>query len=162
MVQCKRKSDGAGSAIKEGAVHCPSGMRLSRCLDAVTVGAMVWGVKRKHRGIAAALALLGVAFYALLLPWHLTSQFQIQLHRTDVGQFAGAMCSSDGSSPAMPATGCPICKGLAAFQPALAPPGIAALPVMPHATPVHAALRDDAVGAAVPAHRSRGPPVLPA
>ena len=123
---------------------------------------MVWGVKRTRRSVAAAVALLGVAFYALLLPWHLTSQFRGQLYQADIGEFAGAMCLGNGSSPAMPATGCPVCKGLAAFQLALAAPGMAALPAMPHATPVLAALRDDAVGAAVPAHRSRGPPLLSA
>ena len=61
---------------------------------AATVAAMVWGVQRKHQRIAAALALLGVAFYALLLPGHLTSQFNAQLYKADVGMFADAMCLS--------------------------------------------------------------------
>jgi hypothetical protein len=120
---------------------------------------MVWGVKRTHRKTAAALALLGVAFYALLLPWHLTSQFSAQLYRADVGMFAEAMCSPDGSNPAMPATGCPICKGLAAFQLALAAPDAALLPVMPHAAPVLVVKQDDVAGVAVPTPRSRGPPL---
>lgn len=125
---------------------------------------MVWGVQRTHRRVAAALALLGIAFYTLLLPWHLTSQFAAQLYRADVGIFADAMCTSNGgdrSDPAAPKTSCPICKGLAAFQLAVAPAAAIALPAAPAGTPLLAVVRDDVAGAAVPAPRSRGPP-LPA
>jgi hypothetical protein len=121
---------------------------------------MMWGVKRTHRKTAAALALLGVAFYALLLPWHLTSQFSAQLYRADVGMFADSMCSPDGSNPALPASNCPICKGLAAFHLALATPDAALLPAMPHASPVLTIVQDDVAGVAVPHPRSRGPPPL--
>lgn len=121
---------------------------------------MVWGVKRTHRTTAAALALLGVAFYALLLPWHLTSQFSLQLHRADVGMFADAMCTPGGSNPAMPATSCPICKGLAAFQLALAPPDAMVLPEPPLAAPLAVVVRDDVADLAIPSPRSRGPPSL--
>jgi hypothetical protein len=131
---------------------------LSHANSAFTLGPMVWGVQYKRRRIAAALALLGVAFYALLLPWHLTSQFSAQLYRADVGMFADAMCATDGSNPAMPASSCPICKGLAAFQLALATPDAALLPVMPHAAPVLAIAQDDVAGVAAPHPRSRGPP----
>lgn len=119
---------------------------------------MVWDVKRKHKRIAAALALLGVAFYVLLLPWHLTSQFSIQLQQAEAGMFAGSMCLSEGSAPAMPATSCPICKGLAAFHMALADPGTFALPEMAHSAPVAAVLRDDVAELSVPRPNSRGPP----
>jgi hypothetical protein len=121
---------------------------------------MVWGVQRKHRRIAAALALLGVAFYALLLPWHLTSQFSQQLYRADAGIFADSMCTSDGSNPAMPATSCPICKGLAAFQLAMSPTEATALPVVPHAVAVLTSVRDDVAALAPPRPHSRGPPLL--
>jgi hypothetical protein len=121
---------------------------------------MVWGVQRRHRRIAAALALLGVAFYALLLPGHLTSQFNAQLHKADVGMFADALClSGDEDGKPMPATSCPICKGLAAFQMAMVPPEATVLPVMPHASAVIAALKDDVARAAIPPPRSRGPPL---
>ena len=125
---------------------------------------MVWGVKRTHRRVAAALALLGVAFYPLLLPWHLTSQFAAQLYRADVGIFADAMCTSNGSDrsdPAAPKTSCPICQGLAAFQLAVAPAAAVVLAVEPAGKPVLVAVRDDVAGATVPTPRSRGPP-LPA
>jgi hypothetical protein len=127
---------------------------------AANVGSMVWGVQSKHRRIAAAFALLGVAFYALLLPGHLTSQFNAQLYKADVGMFADAMCLSGehGSKP-MPATSCPICKGTAAFQLAMTPPELATLPVMPHAAPVLASMQDDVAGVLIPAPRSRGPPL---
>jgi hypothetical protein len=131
---------------------------LSHANSAFTLGPMVWGVQYKRRRIAAALALLGVAFYALLLPGHLTSQFSAQLYRADVGMFADAMCATDGFNPAMPASSCPICKGLAAFQLALATPDAALLPVMPHAAPVLAIAQDDVAGVAAPHPRSRGPP----
>jgi hypothetical protein len=106
------------------------------------------------------LALLGVAFYVLLLPWHLTSQFSAQLYRADAGMFADSMCSPDGSNPALPASNCPICKGLAAFQLALATPATALLPAMPHASPVLTIVQDDVGSVAVPHPRSRGPPRL--
>lgn len=112
----------------------------------------------KYRVVGAALALLGVALYALLLPWHLTSQFNNELNRADV--IAGVICSSEGSSPAMPASSCPICKGLASFHLALAPPDAVALPVLPHATPVLASLRDHVAELAIPRPNSRGPPLL--
>jgi hypothetical protein len=114
----------------------------------------------KYRVTGAALALLGVAFYALILPWHLTSQFSTQLHHADVA--AGIICSSDGSSPAMPATSCPICKGLASFQLALATSDMAALPVQPHAVAVLDIVRDDVAELYAPHPNSRGPPLLSA
>jgi hypothetical protein len=123
---------------------------------------MSWVRVRSHRRSITAIALLGVAFYALLLPGHLISQFAAQLHRADLGMFADSMCSQGSSKPAMPESSCPICKGLAAFQLALVTADATPLPVMPHATPTLAALRDDVAGAALPATRSRGPPPLQA
>ncbi|WP_424958929.1 DUF2946 domain-containing protein [Hyphomicrobium sp. 1Nfss2.1] len=119
---------------------------------------MVWGVQRQRRSVSAALALLGVAFYALLLPWHLTSQYSTGLAKLEISELAGSICLSDGSSPAMPATGCPICKGLAAFQLAVASPETILPP--PPFEPAHLrlALREDAVSASVPSQRNRGPP----
>ena len=92
--------------------------------------------------------------------WVKCSGCSAQLYRADVGMFADAMCSPDGSNPAMPASNCPICKGLAAFQLAMAPPDAALLPVMPHAAPVLAMAQDDVAGVAIPQPRSRGPPHL--
>jgi hypothetical protein len=108
------------------------------------------------------LALLGVAFYTLLVPLHFTSQLAAQLYRADVGIFADTMCiaSADGrSDPTMPASNCPICKGLAAFQMAVGAEAQVALPTMPVGAPASAIVHDDVAGAGAPAPRSRGPPL---
>lgn len=119
---------------------------------------MLGGVKRSRGSFAAALALLGVAFYALLLPGHLVSQFKTAVLAADLGIFAGDLCTSDGSNPAMPAPSCPICKGTAAYQLALTPPDVAVLAPLPRTAIVLALVQDDIAGAAVPTPRSRGPP----
>jgi hypothetical protein len=78
--------------------------------------------------------------------------------------FADAMCTTDSSAPAKPETSCPVCKGLAAFQLALAAPDTVLLPAMPHAVPLLSIEPDDVAGVAIPtprSPRSRGPP-LPA
>ena len=128
---------------------------------------MVWGVGRTYRRVAAALALFGVAFYALLLPWHLTSQLAAGLFEARFGPLAGVMCrtSPDGAAnpglPGAPATSCPICKGLAAFQVTLASEPQVILPPALRKSQFGLAAHDDAAGAAVPTPRNRGPP-LPA
>ncbi len=127
---------------------------------------MLGDVKRTYRRVAAALALLGVAFYALLLPWHLTSQFTLGLFEAEFGPLAQVMCGKSAGSvnpslPGSPATSCPICKGLAAFQLTLAPaPPVVALPMMGEALFASAAA-EDVAGAALLTPRNRGPP-LPA
>jgi hypothetical protein len=121
---------------------------------------MVWGVQRTRSRIAGALSLLGVAFYALLLPWHLVSQFDRQLFAAEFGVAAELICSGGTGAdvPGAPASGCPICKGLAAFQIALAPaPQILAPPASVRA-PAALALREDVVSAEPLRPRSRGPP----
>jgi hypothetical protein len=119
-----------------------------------------------HRG-AAAIALLGIAFYTLLLPWHLTSQLQRQLLTAGFGADRDIICQSgeaDGVAkpPGAPATSCPICKGLAAFQLALIP----APPVVFPPRDVHVSLArhvaDDGANAFHIAPRNRGPPSFPA
>ena len=123
---------------------------------------MVWGVKRTHRRTAAALALLGVAFYALLIPLHFTSQLKTELYRAEVGMFAGTMCTADAdgrTNPAMPATNCPICKGLAAFQLAMGAEAQSVLPSMPVGAPTLVVVHEDVAGVVLPSPRSRGPPL---
>jgi hypothetical protein len=125
---------------------------------------MGWGHKRSYRRAAAAIALLGVAFYTLLLPWHLTSQFAAQLFAAEFGISADAMCRAnphDRSVPGAPATSCPICKGLASFDLAVAPPAQAELPAPPIAAAAVAYVRAHIAGAGVANPRNRGPP-LPA
>jgi len=123
------------------------------------------GVLRKSvRKWAAAFALLGIAFYSLLLPWHLTSQFAARLFQAEFGNLAGALCSStpataeNPATPGAPATSCPICKGLASFHLALEPAAPAALPLPEIGETFYASARDDAAGAPTLTPRSRGPP----
>jgi hypothetical protein len=125
---------------------------------------MQWGVGRTFRRVAAALALLSVAFYALLLPWHLTSQFERQLFAADFGISAQAMCSADASGqsiPGAPDSSCPICKGVAAFHFAIAPAAQAELAPPPAIAVSFAHAREDLAGARLSNPRNRGPP-LPA
>jgi hypothetical protein len=122
-----------------------------------------WHTLRK---VAAAFALLSVALYALLLPWHLTSQFNAQLFKAEFGQLSAALCTSGETSspttPGAPGTSCPICKGLAAFhfavapaaQPELAPPPVLAI--------VYKRSRSDLTSTESVTPRNRGPPTLPA
>jgi hypothetical protein len=125
---------------------------------------MLGEVKRTYRRVAAALALLGVALYALLLPWHLTSQFALGLYEAEFGPVASVICGKGADSanpglPGAPATSCPICEGLAAFQLTLAPaPPVLALPTLGEAQFAIAA-PEDVSAAAVPTPRNRGPPL---
>lgn len=123
---------------------------------------MVWGVQRKRSRLAGALALLGLAFYALLLPFHLTSQFNRQLFAAEFGLAAEAICGSVANAadqiPGAPKDSCPICKGLAAFQLALDPaPHVLAQPVSVR-SPSQLPLREALAGKDDLPPRSRGPP----
>lgn len=125
---------------------------------------MGWGVQRTRKRLPGAFALLGVAFYALLLPWHLTSQLGHQLFAADFGVAAEFICSSGGqagsssSIPAAPTTSCPFCKGLAAFQLALLPTPCVVAPPPFAASLERLALHADVADAAGIPTRSRGPP----
>lgn len=119
------------------------------------------GVQRSRSRLSGALALLGLAFYALLLPLHLTSQFERQLFAAEFGQGAEAICgttSAHDSTPGAPASDCPICKGLAAFQLALEPaPQVIAPPAAVRAI-MQLPLRDAVAATHRLPPRSRGPP----
>jgi hypothetical protein len=115
--------------------------------------------------VAAAFALLGIAFYALLLPGHLTSQFNAQLFKAEFGGFAQTICSVEASGPDVPGapdTNCPLCKGLAAFHLAIVPAPQAELTAPPAVTESYDELREDVAGTRVASPRNRGPPSLPA
>jgi hypothetical protein len=117
------------------------------------------------RLISAALALLSVAFYTLLLPWHLTAQFQLGLFEAEFGPIANVLCGSAAKAeipavPGAPSSNCPICKGLAAFQVAFA----GATPALTLPASISSSFflltPDDVVGTTLPIARSRGPPRL--
>jgi hypothetical protein len=80
---------------------------------------MALGGLHRCRRIAGAIALAGMAFYAVLFAWHTVSQAAAQLlPSTPICHDSGS--SSDGGSksspPAKPLSQCPICKGFAALQ----------------------------------------------
>jgi hypothetical protein len=110
-------------------------------------------VKYAYRRVAAALALLGVAFYALLLPWHLTSQLAMGLYEAEFGPAAALICRTSPSTATDPS--------LPAFQLAIAPAQLP-MPQPPVVGRLAAAIAsDDVAGAVALTPRSRGPP-LPA
>jgi Protein of unknown function (DUF2946) len=84
----------------------------------------------RRRRVAATLALLGMAFYAMLFPWHTVSQTALQLGQAQLGLAAMPPCHegsatdqtapSKDSKPAKPRSHCPICSGFASLQITLA------------------------------------------
>jgi hypothetical protein len=102
-----------------------------------------------------------MAFYVLLLPWHLTSQFNAQLFKAEFGPLSQVLCTSgapDGpSGPADP--GCPICKGLAAFHFAVAPAEPPEIAAPQSVALAFAYTRDHLVGSRPANTRNRGPPL---
>lgn len=106
------------------------------------------------------MGLLGIAFYTLLLPWHLTSQFATKLFEAEFGTLASTLCGSGPVNPKAPSNGCPICKGLAAFQVAVEPAPVATVPPRTTELPQLKRTRDHIAGASTPVPRSRGPPLI--
>jgi hypothetical protein len=127
------------------------------------------GLHRRRR-LAAAFALAGMAFYAVLLPWHTVSQATNALVGSGLGLTAELPCHNVSASPhGEPSKGsapsnkthCPICSGFAALQLTLAGAAIDAV------TPPEAGsiLRDwtlgDLASIELPTPKSRGPPLFP-
>ncbi|MEG6508963.1 DUF2946 family protein [Methyloligella sp. 2.7D] len=113
--------------------------------------------------MAGALGLLGVLFYAALIPGHLVSQTVTALVQSELGSVV--ICHSDGSQDSdrqKADHGCPFCHGHAGFQLAALGAGLAfQLPPVPPRVFLPAS---DEIGAG---HRSitpqsRGPPHISA
>jgi hypothetical protein len=125
---------------------------------------MPLGAFYRHRRLAGALALLGMAFYVVLVPWHTLSQTTLQLSQTSplAARCPHAMAgeNSKPSKPEKPRTHCPICNGLAALQTAISAP-VASFVLRILEEDVEQAARQENVADA-PAHtpQSRGPPFL--
>jgi hypothetical protein len=122
------------------------------------------GELHKGRRPAAFLALIGIAFYAMLFPWHTVSQASILLAQAGLAANPVPICHTeapgDPAKPAQPAkqTHCPICSGFAALQFALASASIE-LPLPSPTSGKHAFGTDDHLAdALVQAPQSRGPP----
>jgi hypothetical protein len=124
----------------------------------------------RRRRLSATFALFGMAFYAVLIPWHTVSQTAMLLAQLELGTSAMPLCHGDSTPAGEPSknsspskqTHCPICSGFAALQFALANPGIVAV-VSPEAGDVVTGIaQDNLTAATVPAPQSRGPPFLSA
>jgi hypothetical protein len=123
----------------------------------------------RHRSWAATLALLGMAFYAVLIPWHTVSQATAALAGSTSTISAEPPChsasapggeNSKGSKPANK-THCPICSGFAALHLAVVCAAVAAA-APPDASLVLAdGAQDDLADALVRAPKNRSPPHFP-
>ena len=121
------------------------------------LGAFYW-----HRQLAGALALLSMAFYVVLLPWHTLSQTTLQLSQTSaVAPPCPHAMVGEGSKipkPEKPRTHCPICNGLAALQTAISLPAAPFLLRIVEEDVEHAASEDRVARSPAPIPQSRGPP----
>jgi hypothetical protein len=125
----------------------------------------------RNRRLAAAFALAGMAFYAVLLPWHTVSQATTALGAFGLGITPAAPChdasaatkseqSPKGSAPSNKSY-CPICGGFAALQLTLAGAAIDVV-TPPEAGSILPDCRlGDLASIKLPAPQSRGPPHFP-
>ena len=127
---------------------------------------------QRHRRFTGSLALAGMAFYAVLLPWHTVSQVASEIAPTALAGLSEPPCHQNAAEapgqdtkapePSKPRTHCPICNGFAALQLAVADTAIAML-ALPELGSTHFAGTDDHLADAwVHAPQIRGPPSLPA
>jgi hypothetical protein len=125
---------------------------------------MIFGDLHRERHFSAAIAIIAMAFYTVLLPWHTVSQatgpppslgksFEPPCH-----QASAAGDTAKTPQPAKPRTHCPICNGFAAFH--FAAPTLASFVfgrTAFHAAVLHV-VEDGLVGVTARAPQSRGPP----
>ena len=120
------------------------------------------GAAHQHRMLPVALALMGMMFYTVLVPWHTLSQTTLKLSQTSA---VAAPCphamvgeGSKTSKPEKPRAKCPICMGFAALQIAVSAPACPIIFWTADSDTLQAA-GDESV-ANRPAHtpQNRGPP----
>jgi hypothetical protein len=125
---------------------------------------MILADLHRQRPFAGAIALVAMAFYTVLLPWHTVSQATgpppslVKSFEPPCHQASAAGDNAKTPQPAKPRTHCPICNGFAAFHfAALAP--ASALGVRPavHAAIAHT-VEEGLVGVTARTPQSRGPP----
>ncbi len=118
----------------------------------------------RRRRLGAALAMFGMAFYAVLFPWHTVSQATLALDPALAWADAAPMCHSTPADsqqkPGAPKTHCPICSGFAALHFALAGAWITiAVPTTAGAV-LADGTQEHLTAIAVRTPQSRGPPSL--
>jgi hypothetical protein len=123
---------------------------------------MPLGALHRHRRFTGALALLGMAFYVVLVPWHTVSQASLQLLQANLVASPCHETIADGSStpkPDKPTTKCPICNGLAALQIAASTPACHVILRVAESDTAVAAREDSVADTPARAPQSRGPPL---
>lgn len=129
------------------------------------------GLMRFKRRLTAAAGLAGMAFYAVLLPWHIVSQASLALAAPPQAMAAEHPCHGHDETVADEAvkgvkptgkTHCPICTGLGILHLAVASAAIA-FPAPPDRPAVaFDSPEDHLIEASVHSPRSRAPPRLTA
>jgi hypothetical protein len=125
------------------------------------------GLMRFKRRLAAAAGLAGMAFYAVLLPWHIVSQASVAFAAPAQAMAAEHPCHGHdeavadqtikGAKPAGK-THCPICTGLGVLHLAVAS-AATAFPALPERPAVaFDSTEDHLIEALVHSPRSRAPP----
>jgi hypothetical protein len=125
------------------------------------------GFPRHHR-FAGVLALAGMAFYAVLLPWHTVSQATAEIAPTRLAGLSEPPCHQKAAAmagrgikapePSKPRTRCPICSGFVALHLAVSPPTNTLAVTLDAGALLPPAATDDLAEAAVYAPQNRGPP----
>jgi hypothetical protein len=121
------------------------------------------GAPHRHRRLPVALALFGMTFYAVLVPWHTVSQITLRLTEANVSiplchqATAGQIPKS--SKPNKPQTNCPICSGFAALEIAVSAPACPFIFRTAEGDTLQARSEESVADAWVHAPQSRGPPV---
>jgi hypothetical protein len=129
------------------------------------------GLMRFKRRLAAAAGLAGMAFYAVLLPWHIVSQASVAFAAPAQAMAAEHPCHGHdeavadqtikGAKPAGK-THCPICTGLGVLHLAVAS-AATAFPALPERPAVaFDSTEDHLIEASVHSPQSRAPPRLTA
>jgi hypothetical protein len=122
----------------------------------------------RRRRFVAALAIVGMAFYTVLVPWHTVSQATTALVSSRLGITSAAPChdasaatknkqSSKGSAPSNKSH-CPICSGFAALQLTLAGAAIDVVTPPEAGDILHQCTLEQLAGTKLRAPQSRGPP----
>ena len=118
----------------------------------------------RYRRLPVALALMGMMFYVVLVPWHTLSQTILQLSQASA---VTAPCphamvgeGSKTSKPEKPRTHCPICNGVAALQIAISAPAAHFVLRIAKEDVEQPAYEEGVADAPARTPQSRGPPFL--
>jgi hypothetical protein len=123
---------------------------------------MVLTALLRHRRLPGALALAGMAFYAILLPWHIASDSELTQAAFELKIGRTAQSEAEKPSPSKPPEQCPMCKDFAGFQLALTGGAIHVVIPREIGDALFDTSQDHIAEASVPPPHGRGPPHLPA